>query len=60
MSIGYLKNDNVYIKKLQKENYKLKFQERKIRFVWIETCLYSRLIFARSLWLAVYKKKSQN
>lgn len=58
-SIEYLTNNIVYIQKSQKESSKLKFQERKIRSVWMSTCLYSRLIFARSLWITVYTKKSK-
>nr|ARW68247.1 hypothetical protein [Chondria sp. (in: red algae)] len=56
-SIEYLTKNIVYIQKSQKEDYKLNFQERKIRSVWMGTYLYTQLTFARSLWITIYNKK---
>nr|ARW63673.1 hypothetical protein [Chondria sp. (in: red algae)] len=57
-SIEYLTSNTVYIQKSEKENYKLSFQKQKMRSVWMGTCIYSQLTFARSLWMTIDKKRS--
>nr|ARW64097.1 hypothetical protein [Chondria sp. (in: red algae)] len=58
-STEYIVNSKAYIKKSQKEYKKLNSQTRKIRSVWIGANLYSKLIFARSLWRTIYQQNTK-
>lgn len=56
-TIQYLNNTKTRIKTLQKYCKKLNKVDRKIRYVWLETSIYAKLTFARSLWLLVQNKR---
>nr|YP_009398402.1 hypothetical protein [Lophocladia kuetzingii]ARW67588.1 hypothetical protein [Lophocladia kuetzingii] len=51
-NVEYLSGKITKIFTMQKENRKSKIN---IRCVWLETSIYTRLIFARSLWCIIYK-----
>nr|YP_009395120.1 hypothetical protein [Bryothamnion seaforthii]ARW63888.1 hypothetical protein [Bryothamnion seaforthii] len=50
-NIQYLSNSKICIKALQKGYKKYNDKNRIIRYVWMETSIYTSLIFARSLWI---------
>lgn len=60
--LSYISNKQIILKKFQKNNYTSK-NNRYLRYVWIENCLYIKMIFARSLWQFKYasniRKKKQ-
>nr|QCI06992.1 hypothetical protein [Haraldiophyllum bonnemaisonii] len=55
--LNSLTRKKLKIKMLQKCNYKSQTINRNIRCVWLETSIYTKLIFARSLWLLTYQMK---
>lgn len=60
--LNYINNKQVTLEKFQKSNYTLK-SNRYLRYVYIQNCLYTKLIFARSLWQFKYtnnKSKREN
>lgn len=52
--IQYLKNSQSDIKTLQQATRKTIRSNRKIRYVWLETSVYTNITFARSLWTMVH------
>nr|YP_009394908.1 hypothetical protein [Polysiphonia stricta]ARW63470.1 hypothetical protein [Polysiphonia stricta] len=55
--IQYLNNQKTNIEILQKKEKKLVKNIRQIRYVWLETSVYTKITFARSLWTIVNNKK---
>nr|YP_009399659.1 hypothetical protein [Digenea simplex]ARW69478.1 hypothetical protein [Digenea simplex] len=55
-AIQYINNKKVHINSIQKRYTNNYTTERIIRYVWLETCTYTKLIFARSLWILIYNK----
>nr|YP_009392834.1 hypothetical protein [Caloglossa intermedia]ARW61396.1 hypothetical protein [Caloglossa intermedia] len=53
--LNYINAKQVILKKFQKNNHTLK-NNRYLRYIWIEDCLYTKLIFAKSLWQFKYDK----
>lgn len=53
-ALNALTGKKITIKMTQKYNYKSKDITRNIRCVWLENSLYTKLTFARSLWLFIY------
>lgn len=53
-ALNALTGKKIKVKMSQKYNYKCKNISRNIRCVWLENSLYTKLIFARSLWLFIY------
>lgn len=51
--LNYLNGQQVILKMYQKKNYTYK-NNRYIRSIWIENSLYTKMIFARSLWQFKY------
>lgn len=49
--ISYLNKNEVHIKILEHNEIKTKNSNRKIRYVWLETSAYTKMTFARSLWI---------
>lgn len=50
-SLNYLTGQVIQINTLQKKYISNKIIQRSIRCVWLETSIYTKLIFARSLWI---------
>nr|YP_010851171.1 hypothetical protein Ycf21 [Aphanocladia delicatula]WGH14174.1 hypothetical protein Ycf21 [Aphanocladia delicatula] len=48
--IQYLTNEEIKIKILQQNEKKNQKVHRRIRYVWLETSIYTKMTFARSLW----------
>lgn len=48
--INYLSTIETNIKVLQLKNFKQRNRKREIRYVWLETSVYTNITFARSLW----------
>nr|YP_009391801.1 hypothetical protein [Acrosorium ciliolatum]ARW59945.1 hypothetical protein [Acrosorium ciliolatum] len=53
-ALNALTGKKIKVKMSQKYNYKSKHINRNIRCVWLENSLYTKLTFARSLWLFIY------
>ena len=53
-AVEYLTGNKVYITKLARSNFQTGCEHRKIRCIWMETSLYTRLVFARSLWITLF------
>nr|WGH12985.1 hypothetical protein Ycf21 [Echinothamnion sp.] len=53
--IQYLTNQEIEIKILQKDEKKVHKVHRRIRYVWLETSIYTKMTFARSLWTITEK-----
>nr|ARW69268.1 hypothetical protein [Polysiphonia sp.] len=56
--IQYLYKYKVIIKLLEQKEQVFKHSKRKIRYVWLETSIYTKMTFARSLWLIQQNKVS--
>ncbi len=54
--IGYLNNDEINIQVSQ--HYQTNRQNRTIRYIWLETSVYTKITFARSLWIIKEKNTS--
>nr|ARW60553.1 hypothetical protein [Polysiphonia sp.] len=48
--IHYLNNNRINTKVLQQKEEKIEHINRRIRYVWLETSIYTKMTFARSLW----------
>lgn len=49
-AINYLSTIKTNIKVSQLKNFELRNRRREIRYVWLETSIYTNITFARSLW----------
>lgn len=49
-NLYYINNIPIDIQICQKKNYEPNTSYRNIRCIWLKNCLYTKLIFARSLW----------
>nr|YP_010618839.1 hypothetical protein PN064_pgp151 [Deltalsia parasitica]WAX02852.1 hypothetical protein [Deltalsia parasitica] len=58
--IKYLTNQKVEIQLLQQNEKKLTTVHRRIRYVWLETSAYTKITFARSLWIIKEKELNTN
>nr|YP_009393468.1 hypothetical protein [Bostrychia simpliciuscula]ARW62030.1 hypothetical protein [Bostrychia simpliciuscula] len=56
-SLSNLTSKIIQTNLLQKEYKKYQVVKRNIRCVWLETSIYTKLIFARSLWILIYNNK---
>nr|YP_009395737.1 hypothetical protein [Herposiphonia versicolor]ARW64717.1 hypothetical protein [Herposiphonia versicolor] len=48
--INYKKKDTTKLQVFQYQEHKIHKPKRKIRYVWLETSIYTKMTFARSLW----------
>nr|YP_010619419.1 hypothetical protein PN189_pgp151 [Xiphosiphonia pinnulata]WAX03432.1 hypothetical protein [Xiphosiphonia pinnulata] len=58
--IQYLTNQKIKIQLLQQNEKKLTKIHRRIRYVWLETSVYTKITFARSLWTIKEKEFKTN
>nr|WGH12786.1 hypothetical protein Ycf21 [Echinothamnion sp.] len=58
--IEYLTNRKIKIKLLQQNERNLQKIRRRIRYVWLETSIYTKMTFARSLWTIKEKELQTN
>nr|YP_009392427.1 hypothetical protein [Caloglossa monosticha]ARW60989.1 hypothetical protein [Caloglossa monosticha] len=56
--LNFINAKQVILKKFQTNNCTLK-NNRYLRYIWIENCLYTKMIFARSLWQLRYKNDNK-
>nr|YP_009396757.1 hypothetical protein [Ophidocladus simpliciusculus]ARW65943.1 hypothetical protein [Ophidocladus simpliciusculus] len=56
-TLKYLTSQIIKVKTSQKEQNIKTNTIRKIRCVWLETSIYTKLLFARSLWYLIYKNR---
>nr|YP_009391186.1 hypothetical protein [Dipterocladia arabiensis]ARW59330.1 hypothetical protein [Dipterocladia arabiensis] len=56
--VNYLDNKSVKLRMLQKYNQTSKQIHRNLRCIWLENSIYTKLIFARSIWLFKYIDKT--
>nr|YP_009392628.1 hypothetical protein [Bostrychia tenella]ARW61190.1 hypothetical protein [Bostrychia tenella] len=59
-NLNYLTSKITKIGVLQQKNSKNQVINRTIRCVWLETCIYTKLTFARSLWILINTNKPYN
>lgn len=59
-TLSYLTRKNTKINILQKKYSQHQITNRSIRCVWLETCIYTKLTFARSLWIILKNNKIYN
>nr|QCI08109.1 hypothetical protein [Polyneura bonnemaisonii] len=52
-TLNALTGQKIKIKMSQKYNYKAKNINRNIRYVWLETYIYTKLTFAKSIWIFI-------
>nr|YP_009393668.1 hypothetical protein [Caloglossa beccarii]ARW62230.1 hypothetical protein [Caloglossa beccarii] len=56
--LNYLNGKKTIFQMYQKNNYTLR-NNRYLRCIWIESCLYTKMIFAQSLWQFKYTNNSK-